>query len=295
MIQQQPDKIALIGFGEAGQAFCKGWSGELSSMFSAYDIKSLNPDTVDLQQAIYTNSGIAGFKDIGACTAEASAIFSLVTADQALFAAESTAKFIPENGYYFDCNSCAPDTKKAASVIIANAGGRYVDVAVMAPVYPLMHKVPLLISGPDADDALVFLSKLGMSPEFAGEEIGRASSIKMIRSIMVKGLEALVAECVLSGRKAGVENVVLETLEKSYPGFGWHKRASYMLERMMVHGPRRAAEMREVSLTVEQLGLDSSMSKATTKWQQKIGDLELAAGEDSLPDRADAILAALKK
>jgi len=88
---------------------------------------------------------------------------------------------------------------------------------------------------------------------------------------------------------------VLETLYKTYPGFGWHERASYMLERMMVHGPRRAAEMREVALTVEQLGLNNSMSKATADWQQKIGALGLPAGDDNLADRADAVLAALKE
>ena len=290
---QQPERIAIIGFGEAGQAFYKGWFEEIPCVFTAFDIKSCDRNTALEQEEIYSQSGILGVGNTDACVSNADGVFSLVTADQALVAAENTAKHIPEKCFYFDCNSCAPDTKKAASKIITNAGGRYVDVAVIAPVYPLLHKAPLLVSGPDSEAAIAYLTLLNMNPEFAGDEIGRASSIKMIRSVMMKGLEALMAECVLSGRRAGVEDIVLETLEKTYPGFGWHERASYMLERMMVHGPRRAAEMREVALTVEQLGLDNSMSRATTEWQQKIGDLKLEPGKDLLPERADAILGAL--
>ncbi len=290
---KDPENIALIGFGEAAQAFHQGWSSNISCQFAAFDIKSLDPDLTASQTAIYARSGISGAGDLGACIRDADGIFSLVTADQALIAAENAAQYIAKNCYYFDCNSCAPDTKKAASKIITAAGGIYLDVAIMAPVYPKLHRAPLLVSGPNGNAALAFLTQMDMGAELMGAEIGRASSIKMIRSIVMKGLEAIVAECVLSGRKAGVENIVLDTLEKTYPGFGWHERASYMLERMMVHGPRRAAEMREVALTVEQLGLDNSMSKATTNWQQKIGRLGLPAGDETLSERADKILSAL--
>ncbi len=292
--QKRPKNIALIGFGEAAQAFYQGWSANISCQFSAFDIKSLDSDLAAKQTEIYAKSNISGVGDIGACITGVDGIFSLVTADQALNAAENAANHIPRDCFYFDCNSCAPDTKKAASRIITAAGGIYIDVAIMAPVHPLLHRAPLLVSGPNGNAALAFLTQMDMGAEFIGAEIGRASSIKMIRSIMMKGLEALIAECVLSGRKAGVENIVLDTLEKTYPGFNWHEKASYMLERMMVHGPRRAAEMREVALTVEQLGVDNSMSKATTNWQQIIGDLGLSAGDDDLSERADAILSGLE-
>ncbi len=288
-------QIALIGFGEAAQAFCKGWGLELTATIKAYDIKHHQKETEEQLSADYASFGIEGYTNVTDCISDAKIIFSLVTADQAFVAGENASKSIPKYCFFFDCNSCAPETKRAISSLIENAGGRYVDVAVMAPVYPALHKVPLLICGPHADDAKLEFSRLGMSAEHVAGEIGKASSIKMIRSIMMKGLEALIAECVLAGRKAGVEDVVLDTLEKTYPGFNWRERAAYMLERIMVHGPRRAAEMREVALTVKQLGLDNVMSNATINWQQSIGDLGLPAGEDVLSDRADAILAALEE
>ena len=123
--------------------------------------------------------------------------------------------------------------------------------------------------------------------------VGAASSVKMIRSIMMKGLEALVCECVLAGQKAGVIETVLDSLDDTYPGFDWKKRSAYMLERMMTHGVRRAAEMREVALTVDLLGSTGAMSRASVGWQQRIGELGLRASPEDVPDYvlADRILA----
>ena len=99
----------------------------------------------------------------------------------------------------------------------------------------------------------------------------------------MKGLEALVCECVLAGEKAGVIETVLDSLDDSYPGFDWRKRSAYMLERVMTHGIRRAAEMREVALTVDLLGLKGEMSRASVYWEQTIGELGLRATERKPP------------
>ena len=170
---------------------------------------------------------------------------------------------------------------------------KYVDVAIMAPVFPKLHQTPVLVSGSHAEAALTLFDQLNMQATHAEGDIGAASSIKMMRSIMIKGMEALVAECVLAGRKAGVEDIVLESLEKTFPGFGWQKRAGYMLERMMQHGTRRAAEMREVALTVEELGIEAAMSRACVEWQEAIGNLALEGDGEDYGENADKILAAL--
>ncbi len=152
----------------------------------------------------------------------------------------------------------------------------------------------LLISGPRAEAAVPVLRALDMSPAVQSGPVGSSSAIKMVRSVMMKGLEALVCECVLAGRKAGVDELVLASLDDTYPGFDWKKRSAYMLERAMTHGVRRAAEMREVALTVELLGFGGAMSRATAEWEQKIGDLRLNAREGDVSDYrslADMILA----
>ncbi len=177
--------------------------------------------------------------------------------------------------------------------MIGAAGGRYVDVAVMAPVYPKQHLVPLLVSGPEAQAGIAALTALGMRPKYMGEAVGRASSIKMLRSVMIKGMEALTAECVLAARRAGVEEEVISSLEASDPGVKWRERGAYNLERMMVHGARRAAEMHEVAKTVAALGLSDGMASATADWQARIAEIGADPGPDDLFERADRILSRL--
>ena len=141
------------------------------------------------------------------------------------------------------------------------------------------------------------LAALGMAATIHEGPVGSASAVKMIRSIMMKGLEALVAECVLAGTKAGVIGAVLDSLDDTYPGFDWKKRSAYMLERVMTHGVRRAAEMREVALTVDLLGLERRhVGGASVEWQQAIGELGLRAAPEEASDYralADKILARL--
>lgn len=286
-------KIAFIGFGEAAQAFVAGWPLAWRGSISAFDLKTLNAETRAAKRADFATAGITGCKTVAECLVGAKVVFSLVTADQALAAGQSVAAGIPKNCLYFDGNSCAPDTKRAVAEIINSAGGRYVDMAIMSPVFPALHRTPVLVSGPAATAALQMTDRLDMSAKHAAGGIGTASSIKMIRSIMIKGLEALTAECVLAGRKAGVEDIVLDTLDNTFPGFHWHRRAAYMLERMTAHGTRRAAEMHEVALTVEQLGLSNAMSHAATGWHHRIGGLGLPPSKDTLTARADTILSAL--
>jgi 3-hydroxyisobutyrate dehydrogenase-like beta-hydroxyacid dehydrogenase len=178
----------------------------------------------------------------------------------------------------------------AAERLIVAAGATYVDVAVMSPVYPGRHRTPLLVSGAASGDAAQRLSNFGMKARAVGDKVGQASSIKMLRSVMIKGFEALTAECVLAARRAGVEDAVIASLQASDPGVDWLKRSAYNLERMMVHGKRRASEMREVAATLRELGLPDRMAVATAEWQAQIGDLDVVTEDDSLDARADSIL-----
>ena len=135
-----------------------------------------------------------------------------------------------------------------------------------------------------------------MSAEAVSEAVGVASSIKMIRSVMMKGLEALVLECVLAGRAAGVDERVLASLDATYPGFDWPARAAYMMERTTTHGVRRAAEMREVVVTLKELGLPIDMAEATVNWQQRAGTagIRQSDAESGYAGRAEDLLSKLR-
>lgn len=270
-----PPVIAFVGFGEAGAAFMEGFPRH-AAQWRGWDIKLADPEQGADMAGRMRSRGVEPAQGNAQAVAGAGAVFSLVTADQAAAAAEETAQGLAPGAFFLDCNSCSPGTKRASAAIIDQAGGRYVDVAVMAPVHPRGARTPLLVSGPHAADALAALAPLGLNARIAGDEVGRASATKMVRSIVMKGLEAIVAECVLAGSRAGVIDEVMASLDATYPGFDWKAKAGYMLERMLAHGARRAAEMREVARTVEELGLPPRMAEATAEWQDAIAGI--AAG-----------------
>jgi 3-hydroxyisobutyrate dehydrogenase-like beta-hydroxyacid dehydrogenase len=183
-------------------------------------------------------------------------VLSLVTADQSLSVARAAARQIAKATLFCDMNSVAPATKRAAGSAIEGAGGRYVDVAIMAPVHPQRLGVPILLSGPDAEAAAELLRELGFSKvRCVGSTVGEASSIKMIRSVIVKGIEALTAEAMLAAYQAGVTEEVLASLDASEKAQGWAERADYNLDRMLIHGRRRAEEVEEALRTLEDLGV----------------------------------------
>lgn len=286
-------KIALIGFGEAGQAFAQGWHGQAVGAISAFDLKSLHPGGHDPLVKAGAARGVTVCGDREQALAGASHVFCLVTADQARCAADECAPHLAPGALWFDGNSCAPETKRAAAGVIEGVGGRYVDMAIMAPVHPRLHRTPMLLSGPHADTAAAQLAALGMTAQVAGPGVGDASSVKMLRSVMIKGIEALHAECFLAARRAGVEAQVLASLMASNPEIDWPRQGAYNLERMMSHGLRRAAEMREVVSTLQDLGFPGAVTAAVADWHQRIGELAIGPGEGDLVQRADRILARL--
>jgi 3-hydroxyisobutyrate dehydrogenase-like beta-hydroxyacid dehydrogenase len=290
---KQPTKVSFIGFGEAARAFSTGFRQEGMPLdLHAFDIKSTGTFAAEMQRAFDDHVVMAAAKCSDVC-ADTGLIFSLVTADQAANAAHAAAGVDISGAFFLDCNSCAPDTKRRSAEVINAAGGRYVDVAVMTPVHPRLHKTPCLLAGAHAKRARTELQKLGMEVEIAGPLVGDASTRKMIRSVMIKGLEALTLECFLAARKAGVDGDILASLEAGFPGFDWQRRAPYMMERVATHGIRRAAEMEEVAQTLRDLGLAPHVTEGTVARQREIGNLGLDVSKKdatNLAKLSDAIL-----
>lgn len=247
--------LSLIGFGEAGSGFAAaaGWSRDAC----AFDIRPVD----------YGN--VTGCASLAEAIGQSPAIISVVTAEAAIEVARLAARNILPGAYYFDFNSVSPDSKREAAKAIDEAGGRYVDAAVMAPVHPRYMAVPLLLAGSHAIAGEAILAKLGFTDmRVVGADVGRAATIKMLRSVMYKGVEALTAECLLACERAGVTEEVLSSF-----GNDWSENADYRLDRMLVHGLRRAAEMRESADTLRSLGVAPDLTSGTINWQQALGEL----------------------
>lgn len=265
-------QIAFIGFGEAARAF----AGSLrqhpdAPRFTAYDIKD-DAGMVEAMAAV----GVRRASNPAEALDGAEWIFSAVTADQSLAAAQAAAPFLARGQALFDINSVSPGRKRETAALIEAAGGEYLDMAVMAPVHPKGHATPVLLAGAEAERLAPSLSSLGFALEVVGPEPGAATAIKMVRSFFVKGLEAIMVETLIAASASGCFDRVYASLAKSYPGLGWPDCAFYNLERTLRHGARRAAEMRESAATYDALGLVGGLAAQVAEIQDRMGALPLS-------------------
>jgi 3-hydroxyisobutyrate dehydrogenase-like beta-hydroxyacid dehydrogenase len=253
------EKIAIIGFGEAGQHIGRGLVAEGRAEVTAYDIRHTEPVLIDAAR-----SAKVALKDSPAAALEgAGFVFSLVTASSAVDAANAVARHLKPGQIYIDFNSISPMTKRAVADAVAPEN--FVEAAIMAPVPGPDHKVHVLASAPGAGAAAEKLNAIGMRIEVVGDRIGDASLSKMLRSIFIKGIEALMLESLVAARHAGIEERILDSVQKTIPGIDWRELATYNLERTVAHGARRAAEMHESAATVAELGLDPFVTEGIAR------------------------------
>jgi len=268
------ERIAFIGFGEAGQTIGRGLLAQ-GAQLCAYDILFDDPADQGRLRGVAESLGVAVSENHAGAVKDAGIVFLAVTASSSLGAARSCLPGLARGQLFLDINSVSPQRKIETAALIAPTGAAYVDVAVMAPVAPYDHKVPCLVGGPGAEALQPRARALGMKMEFVSPEVGQASAIKMFRSIMIKGLEALVLESMVAASEYKVEERVLASLQETFPSLDWEKLAGYMIERVVSHGKRRAAEMREVAETLRGIGLEPIMASATAARQQWLADLDV--------------------
>jgi 3-hydroxyisobutyrate dehydrogenase-like beta-hydroxyacid dehydrogenase len=283
-------RIGLLGFGEVGQILAADLRSQGGVEIVAWDPLFRSPTSGPARAVA------AGLASATSGPAEAvggaEIIVSAVTAAECAAAAAAAAPALAAGAVYLDLNSVAPVTRTAASAAVEAVGGRYVEAAVMSPIGPKRIASPMLLGGPHAEALLPMLRATGFAGATAFSPlIGRASAAKMCRSVMIKGMEALLGEALLAARHHGVEQEVLDSLRDLFPGLDWRTLARYMISRSLQHGRRRAEEMREVALTVDEAGVGSWMSRAAVERQDWASRRSAALASQSLEPMLDAILA----
>jgi 3-hydroxyisobutyrate dehydrogenase-like beta-hydroxyacid dehydrogenase len=261
--------IGFVGFGEAGFTIGNGLRSAGVERLVAFDINRNEPGRGALIAERAAASQATLVESNEELARQATVILSTVTSSEALSAAKQTAPFLTASHVYADLNSVSPALKQEIGGVICASGARFVEVAVMAPVAPYGHRVPMLLGGPSAKAFTEAMAPFGMQLEVLdGAAIGSAAAVKMCRSVIVKGLEALMCECVLGASLYGADEYVFQSLNESWPGLDWKKLADYMVGRVAVHGERRAREMEEVAETLRAIGIDPIMAEATARRQE---------------------------
>ena len=276
MIGTGVDSLGFVGFGEAAFHLAKGLRDAGVKRTVAFDIHMHTVGLGEKIQARAQESGTGLVEFSAALPAAADVIISAVTADQAVDAAKQTAPYLTPRHIYADLNSVSPRTKEKVGEIISRSGARFVEIAVMGPIPPHLHKTPMLLGGATAPEFQNIFTPFGMRLDVVStDKIGRAAAVKMFRSVIYKGLEALIFECVLGASQYGAEPRVFASLAENFPGVDWKKLADYMVGRVVVHGERRAREMDEVARTLEELGIEPMMAAATARRMDWAADLDL--------------------
>jgi len=272
-------RIGVIGFGEVGKTFARGWKDQVNSDqgMKVWDLKL----SADFEDPKTHQAALLSAKEMGVIHAANCAqlvhgvnlIVSCVTASNTLAVAKEVSETIQPGQFFIDLNSASPGTKQACAALIDAKGAHYVEAGVMTSVPPYGIKVPMLLGGAKAQFLAGVIQSYGGDAKAVSEKLGVASAIKMCRSIMIKGLESLVIESYTTARHYGVEEAMLATLKETMPGIDWVEQGAYLFSRVVQHGKRRAEEMRESAVTVAETGATPFMAKAIAEKQDWVAQL----------------------
>ncbi len=282
----QVQRMGMIGYGEVGKTFCAGLRSQVAAV-CAWDLNFIDAKVGEAQRAHARAADVVSCDSMAQLCADADLLISAVTASNTLAVAEQAASHLRPGTVFLDLNSASPGTKQQAAARIDAAGGRYVEAGVMTSVPPYGIRVPMLLGGPAAADLAPMLTAWGMNATVVSDRIGVASAIKMCRSVMIKGLEALVIESYTTARAYGVEDHMVPTLQETFPSIDWPQVGAYFFSRVVQHGQRRAEEMRESANTVREAGFEPFMTSAIAEKQQWVADQAKAGVFDGVDTKND--------
>lgn len=267
-------RIAFVGFGEAGGILGAGLAAQDLDVWM-YDLR------LDALREKAEQSGVRVAASLAQMLDGADMIVSAVTAQADIEVAEAVARHVRGGQVYLDINSVSPRTKQHAQSCIETAGAHYVEAAVMAPIPPYGLSVSMLLGGQQAGRVGGTLNGWGFNTRTVSRQIGVASAAKMCRSVMIKGIEALTVECLRAARCYDADSIVLASLAETLAKMQRDPDlASYLVSRVAEHGRRRAAEMREVSRTLREVGVEPWMSEACARLQDGVVDAMQEQGID---------------
>ena len=287
--------VGILGMGEAGLAVGAGLVQDAAVRVLAFDVGSKDPRRGDAMRAAAREAGIVLVEDVAEVAGASSLVLSFVTARAAEAVAVAVAPHLTSRHLYVDANSASPELMTTVAAVVEGRGADFADAAVMAAVPPHRHRVPMLVSGGGAARLCAVAPSLGMQLEMIDGPAGAASGVKMLRSLLVKGVEALLLQTGRAARQFGVFDQVLESMD-DLPFDDWRVLADYLLGRTAVHGERRGHELEEVARTLSALSVDAGLAEAGARAlldAAETGRLATVADVD-LPGSRHRVVAALE-
>jgi len=263
-------RIAIIGFGEVGGIFGHDFARQKIDV-CVFDVLFASKRHRPKIMSKAEKCGVRTAENLRECLCDAELIISAVTSSSSKDVAKNAGPVLRDKQTFLDINSVSPEAKRKAASYVERSGAHFVEAAVMAAVPGPRLQVPILLGGAHAVEAAERLRAIKMNATAFSDQVGIASAVKMCRSVMVKGFEALAVECLFAARQYGADDAVLESLAATYPSLGWKDNLpDYLVSRVAQHGQRRATEMREVAQALRAVGLRPTMALAAAERQQRL-------------------------
>jgi 3-hydroxyisobutyrate dehydrogenase-like beta-hydroxyacid dehydrogenase len=286
--------LGFIGFGEAAHAICMGLLETTRPEIHAYDVQWNDPVAGSLVKARAGQAGVVLEPGPADLFRVCNVVLCATSAKLALPIAKEMAGFFSSEVLYADLNSSAPSVKQEIAAIAAAKGALFVDAAVMEIVPPHRHRVQIAASGSGAREFTDLLNDLGMNISYISDEAGSSSTMKMLRSVFMKGLTSLLLETLVAANKTGITKPVMASITETLDGSGLQAVANLLLNRTAVAAERRVSEMKDAVATLTSLGLPAWSSEATVRRLQWLCDIGLKKELDGVaPAHYDKVLDAI--
>jgi 3-hydroxyisobutyrate dehydrogenase-like beta-hydroxyacid dehydrogenase len=237
-------RVGIIGFGEVGQVFSEGILEKTEHLY-VYDI--LLEKNRDMIIDKINSIGAQAVDKIEQLSERCTLIFSLVSSSASESVAAGVAKGIRKGTIFIDLTTSTPQVKANSEKIITANDGIYVDAAIMGTVATEQQRVPLLIAGNHAEKVQTILNSLNFNAQAISHPNGGAASIKLLRSIFMKGLEALVLETMVTAKNFGVSDEVMESISRTINNNDFATFANALITTHVIHRNRRYKEVLDSS------------------------------------------------
>lgn len=269
--------IGFLGFGEAAFYMAKGLKSEGYPHLSAYDIaleaSSPYKDTLELRAV---EAGVTFCSSLRELVAGNDVLVIAVPAAYTAATAEEALRHARRGQLFVDVTTALPDVKEAEETSFSKKGADYVDSAMLGPLPVYAHKVPMLASGRGAKKWRDLMTPFGMSIELVDGQAGTASRIKLVRSVFMKGLEALLVETLLFARRCGSEKVVLTSIAETLNKVPFEKTVERMVCADTIHSERRSFEVAESIHLMREVGIEPVVASGVRSRLQRSAETGLA-------------------
>jgi 3-hydroxyisobutyrate dehydrogenase-like beta-hydroxyacid dehydrogenase len=256
------DRIGIIGYGEAGQAIAQGLFSNKGSSISVFDIKFNDDEFEESLRLKAKEQGVIVEEDRGSLIANNDMILSVVTGEVATQVVRDSLPFIQEGKVYVDMSTVSPREKILMGELIEKRGGSFVEVAILGAIASYGFKSPMLVCGRRGDQFVNLFANLGFNMKFVSKEIGKASYLKMLRSVFAKGVEALLLEMLVGAERCDLIEPLMDAIVEHMDGSSFQEIANTWITTNVIHAERRTEEMGHVIETLNELHVRPIMAEA---------------------------------